>query len=49
MVNLTLAIGDFMLLLVTAVAWTAAGFAGVALLGAGAMALLVHELRRRRS
>jgi hypothetical protein len=49
MVGLTLAIGDFMMLLISAVLWTGGGFALLALAGIGAIggiALLAKRLRR---
>ena len=49
MVGLTLAIGDFMMLLISAVLWTGGGFALIGLVGVGAVggiALLARRLRR---
>ena len=49
MVGLTLAIGDFMMLLISAVLWTGGGFALIGLAGVGAVggiALLARRLRR---
>ncbi|WP_293970523.1 hypothetical protein [Sphingomonas sp.] len=49
MVGLTLAIGDFMMLLISAVLWTSGGFILLALAGIGAIggiAMLAKRLRR---
>lgn len=49
MVGLTLAIGDFMMLLISAALWTGGGFALLALAGVGAIggiAMLAKRLRR---
>lgn len=48
MVHLTLAISDFMLMLISAVFWTGAGFAGWGLLGAGAIGGIAWWAKRRR-
>lgn len=46
MVGLTLAIGDFMLMLISASLWTAGGFAVAAIVAAGALGGLVALVRR---
>ncbi|MDO6415074.1 hypothetical protein Q4F19_11845 [Sphingomonas sp. BIUV-7] len=48
MVGLTLAIGDFMMLLISAALWTGGGFALIALAGIGALGGLVLLVRRLR-
>ena len=46
MLGVTLAISDFMLILLSSVLWAGAGIAGVALLGIGAVGGLAVAARR---
>ncbi len=48
MVHLTLAVGDFMLLLLTSAGWVAAGIAACAAAGLGAAGGLISIARRWR-
>ena len=48
MVHLTLAIGDFLLMLLSALLWTGAGLAGWALLGVGVVGAAWWVRRRLR-
>ena len=48
MLHLTLALGDFMLILIGAAMWIGAGIAGVGLLGLGAIGGAAFAIRRHR-